>query len=663
MSERIWFADMEAYSLEYYKLHNDIKGYAFIQKDLEGHYIFDVDIDNYIDKMFSQEGSKHTIIWHNGGGYDWRFFLSNLQKRADSLRSHNFKYFAKDKKLFYMTYSIKTEVLIRDEDNKLIWTGKRAKNGNKKYKRRKITKTFTFLDSYKHWPFSLADIGKAVGLEKLDYGEYDITKEFHTNQDYKNWQDGKAYEYLHRDVDIPIKFYKETKHIYDIVNTYTLASTAFKDMCSYNENLKFSRRWLKDVQVWAHIKTGFVGGFTWVNPIYQLTEVNNIYKYDVNSLYPYIMRDYPLPFGSPITEETEIKDRLRYYQVAFTRAKAKTIPFLSRGKKEKEFENVKAQLFDIEWETFSDLEEEYPKELYNQVRVMSSTLLEFFKQHYEIDDLKTNFLYEFKTRYGMFSEYIDKWTELKVNNDDKPAIRLIAKLFQNTTFGRFAMGVDFNKGIITKEETIKEWGEELKETEKQLWFRGSTATRLNDGYIFWKERQEIKSYEIKNEKGNKEMIDDVSYIPIAEQITTLARIKLLEPVIDKPEVLVYSDTDSLHTTIPMEEYLDIHQTRLGAWKYEGTVGTGIYRRPKHYLNLDIDENGKKTDYLLKGGGFNVNEFNTTKTIDKDTYLQETFTIKNGKMGKREAFGKPIIIGMDYTFTMPKWYKEKWQDLD
>lgn len=653
---RIWFADIEAYSLKYYKKYNDIKGYAFIQKDLDGNYLFDIDQEKFLDKVFAEPDPRQIIFYHNGGGYDWKFYLSSLSKRADKKTSHNFSYFAKDKKLFYMTYSIKTERYIRDTEGNLIPTGRKS-NGKIQYKRKKYTKTFTFIDSYKHWPFPLSTIAKAVGLEKLDYGDYDITKEFNTNDEFIEWQDGKAWEYLHRDVDAPIKFYKETRELYDIAENYTLASSAFKDMCSENNNLRYSRRWLKDITIWKQIKTGFNGGFTWVNPIYQLLHIRNIYKYDVNSLYPYIMRHFALPFGEPIFEETDLKDRVRYYEVKFTSAKATSIPFMSKGKLDKAMEDITSRFLDEDWEEFSDLEEEYPTALYNQTRVMSSTLLEFFKKWYDIEDLEIRFLYEFKTRYDMFSGYIDKWTKIKVENDKKPALRLIAKLFQNATFGRFAMGIDFNKGIIDHIDTLIKNRATIKQSEKQLWVNGKTATELNDNYIFWKESQEVKEVEIKNREGEKEKIDDLSYIPIAEQITTLARIELLKPIMKTPELLVYCDTDSLHTLKPMDHNMQLHPTKLGAWKFEGLVETGIYRRPKHYLNIGIQEDNSYTGYMLKGGGFNVDKYNNEICLLPQTYLQETFTVEDGKKGKMETYGKPIIIGMDYTFTMPSWYKK------
>ena len=42
------------------------------------------------------------------------------------------------------------------------------------------------------------------------------------------------------------------------------------------------------------------GGFTYLNPIYKDKEVEGITILDVNSLYPSVLYEKPLPFGEPI---------------------------------------------------------------------------------------------------------------------------------------------------------------------------------------------------------------------------------------------------------------------------------------------------------------------------------------------------------------------------
>jgi len=44
------------------------------------------------------------------------------------------------------------------------------------------------------------------------------------------------------------------------------------------------------------IKQGYTGGSV---DVYKPTG-QHIYRYDVNSLYPYVMKSYPMPVGNPI---------------------------------------------------------------------------------------------------------------------------------------------------------------------------------------------------------------------------------------------------------------------------------------------------------------------------------------------------------------------------
>ena len=94
--------------------------------------------------------------------------------------------------------------------------------------------------------------------------------------------------------------------------------------------------------------------------------------------------------------------------------------------------------------------------------------------------------------------------------------------------------------------------------------------------------------------GDKEDKKGV-YLPIGAFITAYAREKTIRTSqaiktysiekygIDK---YIYSDTDSIHTLLPIEElkqFCDIDPVRLGAWKHEGTFEKARFVRQKCYL--------------------------------------------------------------------------------
>ena len=85
------------------------------------------------------------------------------------------------------------------------------------------------------------------------------------------------------------------------------------------------------------------------------------------------------------------------------------------------------------------------------------------------------------------------------------------------------------------------------------------------------------------------------YLPIGSFITAYAREKTIrtsQAIKDYSlnkygkDMYIYSDTDSIHTLLPIEEleqFCDIDPVRLGAWKHEGTFTKARFVRQKCYL--------------------------------------------------------------------------------
>ena len=96
----------------------------------------------------------------------------------------------------------------------------------------------------------------------------------------------------------------------------------------------------------------------------------------------------------------------------------------------------------------------------------------------------------------------------------------------------------------------------------------------------------------------KEQKDGI-YLPIGAFITAYAREKTIRTSqaikdysIEKYEkdLYYYSDTDSIHTGLPIEElkkFCDIDPVKLGAWKHEGDFTKARFVRQKCYLE-EID---------------------------------------------------------------------------
>lgn len=147
------------------------------------------------------------------------------------------------------------------------------------------------------------------------------------------------------------------------------------------------------------------------------------------------------------------------------------------------------------------------------------------------------------------------------------------------------------------------------------------------------------------------------YLPIGSFITAYAREKTIrtsqaikEYSIQKygKDMYIYSDTDSIHTLLPIEElvkFCEIDNIKLGAWKHEATFSKARFIRQKTYIeeiegNIEITCSGMPKqcyNYVTWKNfksGFTCGGKLTFKHVKGGVILTETeFTIKEEKLQK------------------------------
>lgn len=147
------------------------------------------------------------------------------------------------------------------------------------------------------------------------------------------------------------------------------------------------------------------------------------------------------------------------------------------------------------------------------------------------------------------------------------------------------------------------------------------------------------------------------YLPMGAFITAYAREKTIRTSqsikdysINKygKDLYIYSDTDSIHCLLPIEElkeFCQIDDIKLGAWKHEGTFTKAKFIRQKCYLeeiknNIEITCAGmpkqcyKYVDWKNFKTGFSCRGKLTFSHVKGGVILKETdFTIKEEKMIK------------------------------
>ena len=406
-------------------------------------------------------------------------------------------------------------------------------------------------------------------------------------------------DYIANDVRIVAMALKQ------LFNEHLTKSTAAANALGYYKEImgrqKFEHyfptlTWVQD----SLIRPAYKGGFTYLNPIHKNKTLKNVYILDVNSLYPSVLRYEKMPFGMPIYFKGQYQENKLYplyIQSILCRFKIKKNKIPTIQIKEK-------NLFFSPNEYIEDSgDEEF-------VLTLTNVDLELFLDHYDVYDLEYLDGFMFRAKEGLFNDYIDYWTEKKIEagKEGNKGKRQIAKLQLNSLYGKFA---------------------------KSTKMRSKYPKIGSDGLIHY------ELGDVKQENG--------VYIPVACWTTSYARRKTIQTSqaikdysIQKygKDMYIYSDTDSIHTQLPIEEckkFCQIDDFKLGYWAHEGTAQRGKFVRQKCYIE-EIDGKIKITCAGLPERCYDQ------VTWDK---FQEGFTA-HGKLTYKYVKGGVKLVETDFT---------------
>ena len=423
-------------------------------------------------------------------------------------------------------------------------------------KGRRINKV-TFQDSLKLIPMSVDAIAKTFHLPisklKIDY-----RKEEYNDPNYEMTEEEKAYIIN----DVKITAYAINYFFEQGLTKMTIGSCALEDYKKLISKKCFER-WYPIPYYDEDVRQSYKGGYTYLNPKFTNKVVKDIVVFDVNSLYPSVMRYEYLPFGTPIAYEGKFPgDNIYNLYVQQIKCSFELKPGKIPTIQIKHGGRFRAN----EYLTSSEDEE--------VVLTLTSVDLELFLEHYDVYNLEYLRGWMFKGTKGLFADYIDKWSEIKIRSKEEGnhGMYLISKLFLNSLYGKFGAGTIVRSKVPFYSE--------------------------DDGLIHYKIDDGVEK--------------DGIYIAIASFITSYARKKTItsaQLVMDnynsgKSDIeFIYSDTDSLHLKSPgfkIPEYLDISPTKLGAWKFESKAVKGKFLRQKCYIELSTEDiDNPKPDYELK----------------------------------------------------------------
>lgn len=398
-----------------------------------------------------------------------------------------------------------------------------------KYKDYRIT----FVDSTNYMMISIAALGKLFGIEKM-------------HVDFEKSSIEEITTYCFRDVEILAKWIITLIKFVQVEDLgkfrYTIASQAFA---------AYKHRFMKH-DIVAHSNEDVVelelssyrGGLCDCFRVGKY-EGEEIYKLDVNSMYPYVMKTYAYPIRFvgyyryvPLqTYQERFKDRMHIADVTIN-IKRNWIPIKFNNKLCRVRGRVRACL--------------------------TSAELIYYKDDIEIEKIHAIAVYE---SAQIFTEYVNYFYEKKeeASRKNDNVHKMLYKLFLNSLYGKFAQCV--------REIQIREMQEQDTNAATLM-----TYSAAGEKYIY----RFIDRYMI--EEGDR-MLGYDSMPAIASFVTAYARVYLHELIKTAGEENVfYVDTDSLVVTKQglqrLQQYIDEYE--LGKLKVEQVANKLEIVMPKQY---------------------------------------------------------------------------------
>lgn len=336
--------------------------------------------------------------------------------------------------------------------------------------------------------------------------------------------------------------------------------------------------YIPDFQTWDDIKQAYRGGISYVNPVYQEKSIEApITVIDVNSMYPYCMKNFNVPYGRFEKREGKPEEKTGTWiacaRVSFKLKDDYRLPciqmksrygreWLRESSDYREYGEMDIYNDDIIWFTAIDFEtyqDSYDFVVHNWIEYYyfpqqgATDGARFVDKYYNAKQEATERANAIKRKYEGDLELIKADPEyIKAMLD-----RTEAKVIMNSAYGKHG-----TKYIMLSQDSEYHEGEPLQFP--------------IDRKIFNSEPEDPSHF----------------YIPYAAFITSYARRMLVTTWNAFKGKAVYCDTDSIHfigrpSDIPKSVNVDWNDSgALGLWGIEGEFVAGRYIRAKTYIEID-----------------------------------------------------------------------------
>jgi len=355
-------------------------------------------------------------------------------------------------------------------------------------------------------------------------------------------------------------------------------------------------------KVYEFIKESYTGGST---EMYKPAppKGTKIHCYDVNGLYPSRMKTWEMPVGVIRQFEGDItildKDKDKYYWIGDAQVSTK--------------KDLYQPYLQIPFKIGNGFRTVAPNGLF-RMKINSPEYHNALKD-YNIQ-VRSGFLFDKK---NIFFDYISSMYELRSRYPKNHPMNLIAKLLQNSLYGRFALNPILERHIFCSFDDFKLLSEKYDIVDKMDLGELGKFVSFNDPSL----GQDSNGVQTK------------SSISIASAITAYARVKMSKYKNNPLFNLYYTDTDSIFIDRPLPDHMI--GERLGQMKLEYIFEDCVFLGPKIYAGITTD--GK---YICKIKGFkgakSISLGDMKSLLVKDSSLK----LKHNKWFRNLAEGNILI---------------------
>src|SRR5882757_676034 len=565
-------------------------------------YLLDYDSSDHmliesVKFLMKRKYSGYKIYLHNFSNFDGIFLIRILSTLSD-----NIKPIIRDHRIIDLKFKFDNKYILYFRDSYLMLPTSL----------KKLAIQFN-VENKTIFPYSFVTKNNLDFIGNVPEFKYFNGLQIYQYIDYKNLFDkdwslrDESIKYCVQDCVTLYKVINEfNKQIFslfriNIHNYPTLSSLAF---AIYRSNfLGDFKIPLISGQMYDEFKKGYTGGAVDVYKLYG----ENIFRYDVNSLYPYIMKNSLMPVGSPVYFEGDItKIENKPYGIFFCEVESPNNlnePIIQKRIKSVNGIRTVAPLGKWSGIYFSG-------EIYNAI----------------------NYGYKFKIIRGylfdsklIFNDYVNFLYNLKNNSEKRTANYIISKLLLNSLYGRFGMSPDMeNYALINSNETMNYINKYII----------TDILDLHNGKEIISYLPDNLSKEDNDFKGKNLNIS----IPISLVITAAARVHMSQFKNNLNYTLYYSDTDSNNINKPLPD--NFIGKELGKMKLEHKFNKIIFLSSKVYGGITNEYEIVK----IKGVKNPVKFENLLPLLKKDNKL----VINQDKWYKSISEGKIIIKDEIYT---------------